>query len=374
MTTQQEGRSPEAQSADELGAQVEGFAFRLLGSAIAMMDLATIRIGKDLGLYDALAEQGATTSHGLAGLCEVDERYAREWLEQQAVTGILEVDDVSAAAGERRYALPVAHVAVLVDRTSPAYLGSLGNLTDMSLVMGALVDSFRDGSGVPWAQYGDAARTMQAELNRPGFLTSLAQEWLPAMPDIEQRLGSGGPARVADVACGTGWSSIAFALAYPDVVVDGFDADDASIADARRNAAEAGVGNRVHFEVRDAVDPGLPEGAYDLVAAFECVHDLSQPVKTLRAMRRLARDDGFVLVADNAVDEAFTAPGSEIDRLIYGSSVLVCLPTGRAHAHSAETGGAMRPSVFEAYARAAGFTTVAVADVPHPFWRFYRPS
>ena len=122
----------EALSAEELGAQVEGFAFRLLGSAVAMMDLATIRIGKDLGLYDALAEQGPTTSDGLAGLCEVDERYAREWLEQQAVTGILEVDDVSAAAGERRYSLPVAHAAVLVDRTSPAYLGALGNVTDMT--------------------------------------------------------------------------------------------------------------------------------------------------------------------------------------------------------------------------------------------------
>ena len=374
MTAQQEHGVYEALSAEDLSAQVEGFAFRLLGSAVAMMDLATIRIGKDLGLYDALAEQGPITSDELAGQCEVDERYAREWLEQQAVTGILEVDDVSAAAGERRYSLPVAHAAVLVDRTSPAYLGALGNVTDMTTVMGALVDSFRDGSGVPWAQYGDAARTMQSELNRPGYLTSLAQEWLPAMPDIEQRLRSGGPARVADVACGTGWSSIAFALAYPDVVVDGFDADDASIADARRNAAEAGVGDRVHFEVRDAVEPGLPDGAYDLVAAFECVHDLSQPVETLSAMRRLARDDGFVLVADNAVDEAFAAPGSEIDRLVYASSVLVCLPTGRAQAHSAETGAVMRPSTFEAYAHAAGFRKVAVADVPHPFWRFYRPS
>ena len=194
------------------------------------------------------------------------------------------------------------------------------------------------------------------------------------MPDIEQRLRSGSGVRVADVGCGTGWSSIALALAYPDVTVDAFDADDASIADARRNAAEAGVGDRVRFEVRDAAAPGLPERAYDLVMAFECIHDLAQPVETLAAMRELVRDGGAVVVADNAVAEDFSAPGTEIERLLYGSSVLACLPTGRAHDHSACTGAVMRPSTFERYAREAGFTAVGVADVPHPFWRFYRPS
>jgi ubiquinone/menaquinone biosynthesis C-methylase UbiE len=194
------------------------------------------------------------------------------------------------------------------------------------------------------------------------------------MPDVEQRLRSSSGARVADVGCGTGWSSIAIALAYPDVEVDAFDADDASIADARRNAAGAGVADRVRFEVRDAASPGLPERSYDLVLALECIHDLAKPVEALAAMRRLARPDGFVVVADNAVDEAFSAPGGPVERLVYGSSVLVCLPTGRAHEHSAGTGAVMRPSTFERYAREAGFTSVGVADVPHPFWRFYRPA
>ncbi len=365
--------APAAPDMEQIGAEIEGFAMRLLGSAVALLDLASIRLGKELGLYDELAGQGPLTSGELADRTGTDERYVREWLEQQAVTDILAVDDVSAGSAERRYSLPPARAAVLVDRESPAYLGALGNATAIVAVLPALTEAFRDGSGVAWADYGDAARVMQAELNRPGYLTALAQEWFPAMPDIEARLRSGGTSRIADVACGTGWSSIAFALAYPDVVVDGFDADDASIADARRNAVEAGVEDRVRFEVRDAADPGLPERGYDLVTAFECIHDLPRPVDTLAAMRRLAADDGFVVVADNAVEETLPVAGTEIDRLVHGSSVLVCLPTGRAAEHSVGTGAAMSPSTFRRYATEAGFTGVEVAEVPHPFWRFYRP-
>ena len=363
---------PAAVNPEQLGAEIEGFAMRLLGSAVGMMDLATIRLGKELGLYDALAGRDPMTSAELAAESGTDERYVREWLEQQAVTAILTVTDAAASPAERRFSLPPAHAEVLLNRGSPAYLGALGAANDMTTVMPALVESFRDGRGVPWAQYGDAPRLMQAELNRPGFMTQLAQEWLPAMPDIERRLRSARASRVADVACGTGWSSIALALAYPDVLVDGFDLDDASIADARRNALEAGVADRVRFEVRDAGDPRLPERAYDLVVAFECIHDLPRPVEALAAMGRLVAENGSVVVADNAAAEDFSAPGGEIERLLYGTSVLVCLPTGRAHDHSAGTGGVMRPSVFERYAREAGFSSVDVADVPHPFWRFYR--
>ena len=356
---------------EDIATAIEGFAMRLLGSAVAMMDLATIRIGKDLGFYEILATAGAMTPVELAQRTGSDERYTREWLEQQAVTAILTADGARDGA-TRRYALPAAHAEVLVNRDSPAYLGALGHATDLTAVLPPLTASFRDGTGVDWAHYGDSARTMQAELNRPGYLTQLAQSWIPAMPDIEERLRTAPHPRIADVACGTGWSSIAFALAYPNVTVDAFDTDDASIVDARRNAEEAGVSDRVRFEVRDASGPLLAAHSYDLVIAFECIHDLAEPVAALAVMRRLAAEDGFVVVADNAVAEEFSAPGSEVDRLIYGSSVLVCLPTGRAHDHSAATGAVMRPSTFERYAAEAGFTSVDVAAVPHPFWRFYR--
>ena len=349
--------------------QVEGFSMRLLGSIVGVMDLATIRIGLNTGLYESLRDAPVVTAEELAARAGTDERYTQEWLEQQAVTGIVEV--AADIGGERRFVLPAAHAEVLLNRDSPMYLGAVAFMADMTSVVPNIEQAFRTGEGVGWAQYGDSLRIGQAELNRPGYLTQLAQMWMPAMPDIHERL-SAGPARVADVCCGAGWSSIAFALAYPDVTVDAFDGDDASIADARKNAAEAGVADRVRFEVRDAADPGLDEASYDLVVAFECIHDLAQPVETLAAMRRLAASDGFVVVADNAVDEEFTAPGNEVERLIYGSSVLVCLPSGRDHDHSAATGAVMRPSTFRGYAVEAGFGGVEVADVPHPFWRFYR--
>lgn len=351
-------------------AQVEQFAMRLLGSMVAIMDIATLRIGVETGLYAALDAVGPATAGQVAQQAGTDERYTREWLEQQAVTGFL-----TCASDEdpsvRRYELPAAHREVLLNRQSPAYLGAVGLLADVTSVLPTLERAFSTGEGVPWSAYGDAVRTGQAELNRPGYVTQLAQSWLPAMPEIDERLRRG-PARVADVGCGGGWSSIALACAYPDIVVDGFDQDDASIADARRNAAAAGVADRVRFEVRDAANPGLDPGTYDLVIAFECIHDLAQPVEVLSAMRRLCAPEGFVVVADNAVDDEFTAPGNEVERLMYGSSVLVCLPTGRDHQHSAATGAVMRPSTFRRYAVDAGFADVADAAVPHPFWRFYR--
>ena len=168
-------------AAEDMGAAIEGFAMRLLGSAIGMMDLATIRLGKELGLYEVLASNEPQTPGELAQLTGTDERYIREWLEQQAVTGILTVDDTAAPADRRRYAMPPAHVEVLVNRSSPAYLGALGYVTDMTAVLSSLVEAFRDGRGLQWAHYGDNARKMQAELNRPGYLDRAGN------PDSDER-------------------------------------------------------------------------------------------------------------------------------------------------------------------------------------------
>jgi 2-polyprenyl-3-methyl-5-hydroxy-6-metoxy-1,4-benzoquinol methylase len=168
-----------------------------------------------------------------------------------------------------------------------------------------------------------------------------------------------------------GWSSIAVALAYPDVLVDGFDLDAPAIEIARRNAAEAGVADRVRFHVRDAGDPDLA-GRYDLVMICEALHDLSRPVEALRAMRSLAGAGGTVLVVDEKVAEAFTAPGDDLERLYFGFSVLCCLPTGLAEQPSAATGTVMRPATLRRYAEAAGFRAVEALPVEHDLFRLYR--
>jgi 2-polyprenyl-3-methyl-5-hydroxy-6-metoxy-1,4-benzoquinol methylase len=207
-------------------------------------------------------------------------------------------------------------------------------------------------------------------MNRTQYVNLLASEWLPAMRDVDERLRSGS-ARVADVACGTGWSSIAIAKAYPAAQVDGIDLDPASIMLARSAAATEGVGERVDFQVRDAADPALAH-RYDLVTVFEAVHDMAKPVEALSAIRGMLADGGVALVADEKVADEFTAPGDDVERVMYGWSILHCLPVGRVEQPSAETGTAMRESTFRRYAEDAGFGSVEVLPIEHDFWRFYR--
>jgi cyclopropane fatty-acyl-phospholipid synthase-like methyltransferase len=199
----------------------------------------------------------------------------------------------------------------------------------------------------------------------------LGKEWLPAIPDVHARLQADPPARVADIGCGAGWSAIAMAQSYPKALVDGFDLDQASIELARANARETGLADRCRFHVRDAGDPELA-GRYDLVAAFECLHDMSQPVKALEAMRRLSHEGGVVLIMDERVGDAFMAKGNDIEWMMYGWSVLHCLPVGMADQPSAATGTVMRPDTLRRYAREAGFKDVQVLPIENFFFRFYR--
>jgi 2-polyprenyl-3-methyl-5-hydroxy-6-metoxy-1,4-benzoquinol methylase len=234
-----------------------------------------------------------------------------------------------------------------------------------------VVEAYRTGGGVDWSAYGADSREGQAAGNRPAFLRLLGQQWLPAISEIDQRLRAEPPARIADVGCGEGWSSIGMALAYPKVEVHGFDVDKPSIEAARQHAAEAGLDGRVRFEARNAGDPELA-GRYDLVTAFECVHDMSNPVSALGAMRRLAAEGGTVLVADEPVADRFHAPGDDTERYHYGWSVTCCLPAGMSEQPSAMTGTVMRTDTLARYADEAGFSGFEVLPIEEDWFRFYR--
>jgi 2-polyprenyl-3-methyl-5-hydroxy-6-metoxy-1,4-benzoquinol methylase len=236
------------------------------------------------------------------------------------------------------------------------------------LQLPALLDAYRTGGGVSWAQFGPDMRTGQAEMNRPWFMSELGTTWFPAVPHLQSKLEMG--ARVADFGCGEGWSSIAIAKAYPDVTVDGFDIDGPSIEAARRHAEADGVANRVTFHLVDA-GSGV-EGTYDVVTAFECIHDLPDPVSVLGAMHEAAVEDGIVVVMDEAVGERFGERTDEIEKLMYGFSIFICLPDGMSHDGSVATGTVMRPSTLETYARAAGFRGVEVLPIDNDLWRFYQ--
>jgi 2-polyprenyl-3-methyl-5-hydroxy-6-metoxy-1,4-benzoquinol methylase len=261
----------------------------------------------------------------------------------------------------------------MTDRDSLNFLAPLAQIVaGIGQTMPALLDAFRTGDGVPYAAYGADVRTGIARVNRPMFLQQLASEWIPAMPDIEARLRSADPpARVADLGCGSGWSSIAMARSYPRARVDGIDLDVASIHEAQRNAEAVGLADAVHFECGDAGHPALA-GHYDLVTLFETLHDMADPVRALHAAAALVAPGGAVLVADEKVAETFTAPGDELERFDYGWSALHCLPAALTEPGSAGTGTVIRPDTVRRYARDAGFSGVTVLPIEHDFWRFYR--
>lgn len=345
---------------------------RLLRSTRGLLDIYAVYIGDRLGLYEQLADHGPLTSAQLAERTGTQERYVREWLEQQAVAGILGVENERDDATDRRFYLPGGHREVLTDRDSSYFLAPLAQLAvGAAGPVDAVLDAFREGGGVPYAKYGKNLRDGQARLNRPMFLNELGSVWLPALPDVHSRLQADPPARVADVGCGVGWSSIGIARSYPKVLVDGFDLDEPSIEIARGNAASSDLDRRVSFQVRDAGDPRLA-GQYDLVTAFECIHDMSDPVSALRAMRGLAGETGVVLVVDEKVADRFTADGDDLERMMYGWSVLHCLPVGMADQPSAQTGTVMRTDTLRRYARQAGFQDLEVLPIDHLFYRFYR--
>jgi SAM-dependent methyltransferase len=365
--------APEADS-DVIAARRDALLERLDQSVTAMVEVCAVYLGERLGLYAALATRGPLTSSELATATDTHERYAREWLEQQALAGILDVEDRHAAPAERRFRLPLGHAEALADPASLNFWAPQARLAVGSVLpVHAVLAAFRTGAGVPFAAYGADLRDGMAEARRVAFLQLMGTEWLPAMPDVHARLQTTPAAQVADVGIGAGWSSIAIAQAYPNVQVDAFDLDEASVALAQRNVDEAGLGDRVHVHLRDASDPALA-GRYDLVTVFFCVHDLTDPVAALSAMRQLTGDDGTVLVVDGRVAEEFLdeETNRDVERQSYGFSLLHCLPVGMTEASAAGTGKVMRPDTLRGYARDAGFREVTTLPIDDAWSAFYR--
>ena len=367
MSTQESVvNGPEA-SPSETDALVE----RLFTATIDTLEIASVHLGGRLGFYRSLADDGAATPAELASRTGTVERYVREWLEQQAVAGFLAVDDPDAEPGGRRYALPPAHRPVFADEEDLNYLTPLARLAIGVLgPIEALLDAYRSGGGVPYEAYGADTREGIGAINRPQFV-NLVADWLASIPEVDARLRAKPPARVADLACGTAWSSIAIARAYPQVSVDAIDLDAGSIETAHRNVAAAGLADRVRPAVHDASDPDL-RGRYDLVTIFEALHDMNHPVEALHTARSMLAEGGSVVIADERVAERFTAPGDQIERFNYGWSVLHCLAVGNLDEDSAGTGTVIRPDTVRAYAAEAGFGRVDELPIEHDFWRFYR--
>jgi 2-polyprenyl-3-methyl-5-hydroxy-6-metoxy-1,4-benzoquinol methylase len=353
-------------AADE--SKVEEFAGNLFLACLATMELANVELGIRLGLYEALAAEPMTSGE-LAAKAGIAERYAREWLEQQSVAGVVEVDDAAKPADERRFTLPTAHAHVLLDDDSEACMKPCAAVVPwVAKAIDIMAEEFRGGHGAAFGLFD--LHDVQAAFTRPVFVNHLTQSWLPALPEVHTRLTAGAAVRIAEVGCGEGLAAITIAKAYPNAEIDGYDLDEASIGVARIEARDAGVGERVRFHLRDAADPDIA-GDYDLVMAIEMLHDVPDPVGILQTMKKLAGAGGVVFVADERTEDSFTVPTNEMERLFYAFSTLHCLAVSMQDG-GAGTGTVFRTDVLQEYAAAAGFGAVEVLDVDHPQFRLYR--
>ena len=340
---------------------------RLIGAAIGALELQSIHVGRRLGLYESL--RSPRTASELADHAGIDPRYAREWLEQQAVAGFVSVDGkIGDDYLDRvRFWLNPRQLAVLVHEEDPAHVSPLADMVaGGGLVIDQVVEAYRTGQGVPYAAYGKSFRDGQAGINRPAFVNDLSSTWIEAVPEVAARLREGG--KVADLGSGTGWSAIAMARAFPKATVIGFDSDDASVTDARANADTAGVA--VEFIKADAATMA-DHGPFDLVLILEVLHDLARPVEVLEAARHSLNDDGVVLVADEKVAESFQPKGDDLERMMYGWSVTYCLPASMTEESSAALGTVLRPSRLKELAGQAGFSRVDTSDIDAGFFRLY---
>ena len=349
---------------------VDEVAARVFEAGLATIDALSIYVGDKLGLYQAIVDLGPLTRDELCVRTGVHRRYVHEWLEQQVTTGLLTVDDPKLSPDGRRYGIEPAVAEVLTDGDSTDFLAPFVRLLVAGgLQLPLLLDAYRTGGGVSWEEFGPDVRTGQADMNRPWFLNELGSSWFPSVPELDRRLRDG--ARVLDVGCGEGWSSIAIARAYPNTTVLGVDVDRPSIEAARAHVAAEGLGDRVRFHLGDAAELDA-DARFDVVTAFECIHDLPDPVAVLRNARQLVDSDGWVVVMDEAVGERFGDRTDEVERLMYGFSLFLCLPDGLSHDHSVGTGTVIRRSTLERFSIDAGFSGIAELPIENDLWRFYR--
>ena len=344
---------------------------RLIESAVGTLEIFGVYLGRKLGLYEAISAAGSVTPGELADAAGIYERYAQEWLEQQAVSGYLTVARESSDAAGRSYGLSEEQAAVLVREDDPSYVSPLASAAaGIAAVLDRVVDAYRTGSGVSYRAYGEDFRTGQGGINRPAFTSDLITDWIPSAPNVHKKVTDEN-IRIAEVGCGQGWASIALASAYPNAEVVGIDADAASIEDARRFSAERGV--NVKFE--NVPGESIAEfGPFDVVLVLETLHDLARPTEVLSSIRKSLDHDGVVLIADERVADSFSAPGDLMERMMYGWSITHCLPASLAEQPSAGLGTVLRSDTVRRLGTEAGFSKIVVLDTDAGFFRLYTLS
>lgn len=327
--------------------KLDQFLGRMIGELGAVANAALVLVGDKLGLYKAMAGAGPLTSVQLAAKTGTDERYVREWLSAHAAGGLVAFDPDGGT-----FTLPDEHAYAFAVEDSPAYLpGAFQVLSSLFMDEPKITEAFRSGKGVGWHEHHPCLFEGTERFFRPGYAAHLVQEWIPALDGVEAKLRKG--ARVADVGCGYGSSTILMAKAFPNSQFFGFDYHDGSI-EAARQAAKAAAVDNVTFDVASA--KSYPASAFDFVAFFDCLHDMGDPVGAARHVLSTLAGDGTLMIVEPKAGDRLEDNLNPVGRLYYCASTMVCTPGSRAQ----EVGLALGAQAGEARLRevvtAGGFT------------------
>ncbi len=332
-------------------AEVQEFVHKAFGDIGGALTASLVVIGDKLGLYRALGAAGPLTPAELAKRTETNERYVREWCNAQAAAGYITYDPATG-----RYVLPEAHIPSLTDESSPAFvLGGFQSMTAATRATPKIIDGFRTGNGVGWHEHDPNLFEGVERFFRPGYNANLVASWIPALEGVEAKLKAG--ATVADIGCGHGASTLILAKAFPKSKFIGFDYHQPSIDSARRRAAEVGFGDRVKFEVAAAKTfPG--KGEYDLVAFFDCLHDMGDPVGAAKHVRESLKPDGTWMLVEPFAHDKAEDNHNPIGRVFYSVSTLVCTPASLSQEVGLALGAQAGEGRLTNVLKTAGFTRV----------------
>jgi SAM-dependent methyltransferase len=328
-------------------AKLNEFMGKALGDIGAAMSAALVVIGDKLGLYKAMAGAGPLTPDELARRTRTAERYVREWCANQAAGGYLTYD-----AGSGKYTLPDEQALALADETSPAFLpGAFQIIEAVIRAQPRIAESFRSGDGMAWAEHHHCLFEGTERFFRPNYNANLIGSWIPALDGVQAKLQRGG--KVADVGCGHGSSTILMAQAFPNSRFFGFDYHEPSIVTARQRAEKAGVADHITFTT--ARSTNYPGSGYDLVAHFDCLHDMGDPVGAAKHVRETLAADGTWMIIEPFAGDRVEENLNPVGRVFYAASTMICVPTSLS-----ERGPALGTQAGEARLRdvviAGGFT------------------
>lgn len=344
---------PEAIDTDKLMA----FVFRAVDEVGAALNAALVVMGDQLGYYRALADHGPLTAADLARITSTGDKYAREWLNAQAAGDYVSYDPSAAT-----YALCAEYAIALTDESSPAFLPGLfqiahGTVRDASRV----IELARTGDGLGWHDHNEDVHVGCERFFRPGYLANLVDVWLPALDGVVPKLRGG--ARVADIGCGYGASTVLMAQAYPGSTFVGSDYHEPSIVTARQRAATAGVAGNLRFEVASAT--GFDGTAYDLVTTFDALHDMGDPVGAARQVHDALAEDGTWMIVEPIAGDHVEDNLNPVGRAYYGFSTLLCTPASLSQSPGTALGTQAGPARIRDVTTAAGFTRFStVASTP----------